>query len=460
MSFKFKLPELGEGLSEGVISAWQVKEGDEVKTDQTLVEIENDKSVVDLPSPVSGTVKSLKFKEGDTVEVGQVIIDIDDGSPDEPDASDEAPAADAAAAAEPEAPSAPAPAAPAPAAPAAPASPAPTAAAPAAEPAAAPADARPEGAPVLAMPSVRLYAREHGVDLSTVVPTGAHGHVLRADVDAVFGHRAEPADAGSAPAVAASAEPHPEAAAAPTDEVSVTPTYDGSGERRTPFSGIRKATANAVTKAHEIPPVTFFAEVEISALLAHRKTYKQLAVERDIHLTPLAYIVKALVAVLKQFPDLNTRLDLDAGEIVYRDRIDVGIATDTDRGLFVPVVRDADRLSLFEVAQRIAENTEKAKAGKLGPNDMGDGSITISNLGSVGGGWFTPILNAPETSILGVGRAKPGPVVNDEGELEVGQLLQLSFTTDHRVIDGAKAQQALNLLTAVLHDPARLLVEA
>ncbi|MCD7101807.1 dihydrolipoamide acetyltransferase family protein [Pseudoclavibacter sp. 13-3] len=443
MSFKFKLPELGEGLSEGVISAWQVKEGDEVKADQTLVEIENDKSVVDLPSPVSGTVKSLKFKEGDTVEVGQVIIDIDDGSPDEPD---EAPAPDAAAPADPAAPSAPAPAAPTPAAPASPA------------PAAAP--TRPEGTPVLAMPSVRLYAREHGVDLTSVVPTGAHGHVLRADVDAVFGHRAEPADAASAPAVTSSAEPHPEAAAAPAEEVGVTSAHDGSGERREPFAGIRKATANAVTRAHEIPPVTFFAEVEISALLAHRKAYKGLAAERDIHLTPLAYIVKALVAVLKQFPVLNTRLDLDAGEVVYRERIDVGIATDTDRGLFVPVVRDADRLSLFEVAQRIAENTEKAKAGKLGPSDMGDGSITISNLGSVGGGWFTPILNAPETSILGVGRAKPGPVVNDEGELEVGQLLQLSFTTDHRVIDGAQAQQALNLLTAVLHDPARLLVEA
>ncbi|GEK28443.1 2-oxo acid dehydrogenase subunit E2 [Furfurilactobacillus siliginis] len=444
MSYKFKLPELGEGMAEGEIAAWDVKEGDKIEEDATLVEIQNDKSVSELPSPVAGTVKKIYMQAGETAKIGDVLVEIDDGSADTPD--DAAPAAEAAPA--PEAPAAtPAPeAAPAPVAAAAPAAPA--------------ANANPvlsnPNKLVLAMPSVRQYARDNGVDITVVAPSGKHGQVLKTDVDAAKGGAAAVA-AGAPAAAATTAAPVADSAAAPIKPfVSATPDL----ETREPMSMTRKAIAKAmVTSKHTAPHVTSFDDVDVTALMANRKKYKQAAADRDIHLTFLPYIAKALVAVLKDFPTLNASIDDSTQEIVYKHYYNIGIATDTDHGLYVPNVKNADSKGMFAIAKEITENTTKAQENKLSAAEMSGGSITISNVGSIGGGWFTPVINYPEVAILGVGKIAKEPIVNEDGEIVVGNMLKLSLSYDHRLIDGATAQRALNELKQLLHDPDMLLME-
>lgn len=458
MAFTFTMPELGEGLAEGTISSWHVKEGETVAEDDTLVEIENDKSVSELPSPVAGTVTKLGAKEGETVTVGQMLVVIDDGSPDEPAGDSASGSQSAEKQDEDMAPTGPAGASqPAGAAPAGGSAQA-AAKAPAEDSATTPAPTEPPlaaaaepAARVLAMPSVRRYAREKGVDIQAVTPTGSHGHVLRADIDklAGAGQTTEPTASGT-PATATQA-----AAATPA-----APVAPREGDRREPFSGIHAATARAMaTSQATIPPVTLFGEVEVTKLLALRQAYKERAADRDIHLTLLPFIVKALVAALKEFPALNSSLDMDAGEQVFHSAYNVGIATNTERGLYAPVIKDADAKNLFQIAQEIGLNTETAQAGKLTAEQMSGASITLSNLGSANGGYFTPIVNAPQVAILGVGRAVPGPYVTKKGKLKVGQMLKLSLSVDHRVIDGVAGQQVLNLLVELLHDPNLLLME-
>lgn len=438
MAYTFKLPELGEGMAEGEISSWLVKEGDAVKEDDTLVEIQNDKSVSELPSPVSGTISKIVAQEGDTVEIGDPLIVIDDGSDTPADLSKGGEEDDAAPAEE---------AAPAPAeAPAAPA-----------EPAAAPTGVPVASDPnklVMAMPSVRQYARDKGVDITQVAPTGNHGQVLKADIDN-FNGAAAPAATASATTDAA-----PAGKAAAGQAIKPWNADNPDLETREPMSPMRKIIAKSMRTSKDIAPhVTSFDEVEVSALMANRKKYKQAAADRDIHLTFLPYIVKALVAVMKKFPELNASIDDTTQEIVYKHYYNIGIATNTDDGLYVPNIKAADSKGMFEIAKEITENTQAAYDNKLSPASMAGGSITISNVGSIGGGWFTPVINQPEVAILGVGRIEKAPYVNEDGDIAVGRMLKLSLSYDHRLIDGALAQNALNELKALLHDPEMLLME-
>lgn len=441
MAYKFKLPELGEGMAEGEIASWLVKPGDKVKEDDPLVEIQNDKSVQELPSPVAGTVKSIDKNEGDTAEVGDVLITIDDGSPDTPDDAAPAPAKEEAAPApEPAKEAAPAPAA------------APAAAAPA--PAGNPTPSDPNKL-VKAMPSVRQYARDKGVDITAVPATGNHGQVVKADIDSFNPAAAPVAQAPAAPAAEAAA---PKAAGGPIKPYkSAQPDL----ETREPMSMMRKIIAKSMRESKDIAPhVTSFDDVEVSALMANRKRYKEIAKDRDIHLTFLPYIVKALVAVMKQYPEFNASIDDTTQEIVYKDYFNVGIATNTDDGLYVPNIKNADAKGMFEIAKEITENTQAAYDNKLSADKMSGGSITISNVGSIGGGWFTPVINQPEVAILGVGKIAKEPYVDPEdGEIKVGNMLKLSLSYDHRLIDGALAQNALNLMNKLLHDPDMLLME-
>ncbi len=445
MAYKFKLPEMGEGITEGEIATWDVKVGDTVKEDDPLVEIQNDKSVQEMPSPVAGTIKSIEKQEGETAEKGDVLVVIDDGSPDEPD--DAAPAA---APAKEEA-------APAPAkeeAPAAAAAPAP-AAAPAAV-TAAPAASN-LNAIVKAMPSVRQYARDKGVDITAVPATGNHGQITKADID-----NFNPAAAPAAPAAAATAAaPAGEAKAAAGQAIKPWKSDQPDLETREPMSPMRKIIAKSMRTSKDIAPhVTSFDDVEVSALMANRKKYKQAAADQDIHLTFLPYIVKALVAVMKKYPEFNASIDDTTQEIVYKHYFNVGIATNTDHGLYVPNIKNADSKGMFEIAKEITENTQATYDNKLGPDTMKGGSITISNVGSIGGGWFTPVINQPEVAILGVGKIAKEPYVDPEdGEIKVGNMLKLSLSYDHRLIDGALAQNALNYMNQLLHDPAMLLME-
>ncbi|MCI1893427.1 MAG: dihydrolipoyllysine-residue acetyltransferase [Lactobacillus sp.] len=443
--YEFKLPDIGEGIAEGEIVKWHVKVGDHVEEDDTLLEVQNDKSVEEIPSPVTGTVTNILVAEGETATVGQTLIELD------------APGHNTSVAAAPVAtPAAPAPAtqvAPAPAAPAAPVA--------AVDP----------NREILAMPSVRQYARQQGVDLSQVPGTGNRGRILKADIDAFKAAQAAPLAAASpqaaqaAPLAAASpqAAPAPAAKPAPAKPVvaSYVPAADVAAlETREKMTPTRKAIAKAMlaSKARS-PHVTSFDDVEVSKLMTHRKAYKQIAADKGIKLTFLPYIVKALVTILRDFPALNASIDDSTDEIVYKHYFNVGIATNTEHGLYVPVIKDADRKSVFQIAKEISENAQKAYDQKLRPNEMTGGSMTISNVGSIGGGWFTPVINQPEVAILGVGKIAKEPWVNPEGEIVVGNMLKLSLSYDHRLIDGALAQNVLNELKTLLADPDLLLME-
>lgn len=411
MAFKFKLPELGEGMAEGEVASWLVKEGDQIKEDDSLVEIQNDKSVSELPSPVSGTIKKIVAQEGDTVEIGDVLVEIDDGSPDTADEPSTTPTA--------------------------------------AQESAAPTTAAPTGSAnqdYLAMPSVRQYARDQKVDLSQVTPTGKHGQITKADVEHFQGTNNAPKAADATPS---------KPAAAPAYQAE-----EPEKETREKMSMTRKAIAKAMLNSKQTAPhVTSFDQVEVTALMANRKKYKAVAAEKGIKLTFLPYLVKALVSVLKEFPEFNASIDSSTNEIIYKHYYNIGIATNTDHGLYVPNIKNADSKGMFEIAKEITENTQAAYDNKLSAQSMRGGSITISNVGSIGGGWFTPVINQPEVAILGMGKIAKEPYVAEDGSIKVGNMLKLSMSYDHRLIDGALAQRALNKLNELLHDPEMLLME-
>ena len=224
---------------------------------------------------------------------------------------------------------------------------------------------------------------------------------------------------------------------------------------------MRKAIAKAMeTSKYTAPDVTLFKNVEVSKLWAHRKKFKGIAAERDTKLTFLPYAVKAIVAAAKKYPMLNASVDDNAHEFLVKHFYNVGIATDTEQGLFVPVIHGADSKSMFDIADEINEKAELAHAGKLKPDDMSNGTITISNIGSARGEFFTPIINYPEVAILGFGSIVQEPVVDENGELAVGRVLKLSLTFDHRIVDGMTGQKFLNEISRLLADPELLLMES
>ena len=424
MSFQFKLPDIGEGIHEGEIVKWFVKPGDKVQEDDVLCEVQNDKSVVEIPSPVEGTVLEVLVDEGTVATVGQVLITFDaPGYEDlkfKGDEEEEAPKQEEAA----------------------PAAPQETAA-----PAAAANSEVDLNRRVIAMPSVRKYAREKGVDIRLVFGTGDNGRVLKSDIDAFVN--------GGAPAASVA-----ETRAAET-ALAAAPIPEGDfPETREKLGPIRKVIAKAmVNSKHTAPHVTLMDEVDVTKLVAHRKKFKPIAAEKGIKLTFLPYVVKALTSALREFPALNTSLDDEAQEIIHKHYYNIGIAADTDRGLLVPVVKHADRKSVFAISNEINELAEKARDGKLAPNEMKGASCTISNIGSAGGQWFTPVINHPEVAILGIGRIAQKPIVRD-GEIVAAPVLALSLSFDHRIIDGATGQKALNHIKTLLSDPELLLMEA
>ena len=445
MAFQFKMPDIGEGIAEGEIVKIDIKVGDTIQEDDILFEVQNDKSVEEIPSPVSGKVLEVRVQEGTVARVGDIIVVIDDGSG--PVEAAPAPAAPEAAPAAVEAPVAPA-AAPTPAAPAAPA-----------QATGVPAASNPDKL-VLAMPSVRQYAREKGVDITLVVPTGKGGRVTREDIDNFGGAPVAAAAPAASPVVEAAVASEP---AAPAAKAEPAKPFVGSAEReeRVKLTPMRKAISKAmVNSKHTAPHVTLHDQVEVSKLWDHRKKFKDVAAAQGTKLTFLPYVVKALAVAMKKYPVLNASIDDATQEIVYKNYINIGIATDTDLGLFVPNIKDANTKSMFGIADEINALAAKAHEGKLTATDMGQGTITISNIGSVGGGWFTPVINYPEVAILGVGTIVREPVINENDEIVIGRNMKLSLSFDHRIVDGATAQKAMNELKRLLADPELLLMEA
>ncbi|HZG70884.1 MAG TPA: dihydrolipoamide acetyltransferase family protein [Chondromyces sp.] len=448
MAFEFRLPDIGEGIHEGEIVKWFVKPGDKVQEDDVLCEVQNDKAVVEIPSPVAGTVEEVLVEEGTVAVVGDVLIKFDapgyedlqfkgdHGNEGEAkteaqvqstlESGQEVEKAEAAA-------------------------PQPAGATGAgAQPQA---DVDPDRR-IVAMPSVRKYAREKGVDIRMVAGTGKNGRIVKEDIDTFLA-------GGTAPAAAPVTEDKAPAAEAPKAAAAAVPVPEGEfPETREKMSGIRKAIAKAmVNSKHTAPHVTLMDEIDVTKLWAHRKKFKEVAAEKGIKLTFLPYVVKALTSALREFPVLNTSIDDEAGEIIQKHYYNIGIAADTDKGLLVPVVKNADRKSMFSISNEINELAGKAREGKLAPAEMKGASCTITNIGSAGGQWFTPVINHPEVAILGIGRISQKPVVKN-GEIVAAPVLALSLSFDHRIIDGATAQNALNHIKRLLNDPELLLMEA
>jgi pyruvate dehydrogenase E2 component (dihydrolipoamide acetyltransferase) len=366
VSYAFKLPDLGEGLTEGEIARWLVAEGDEIAEDQPLVEIQTDKTTVEIPSPAAGTVRQIFVAEGDVVPVGTVLVVI--GGGEEATADDTsnsllqaAPAARVGTPPEP-------------------------------------------GARVQATPLVRRIAAELGVDVAAVTPTGPGGRVTEADVRAA---------AGASNSLLQAAGPE---RAGPAQQ----PSSEG---RREKVRGVRRQIVEHLTRAHEVPAVTFVEEADFTGV-----DLRQL----------LPLVLQATALELKAFPELNARLEGD--EIAYLERYDLGIAVQTEQGLVVPVVRGCDTRPLDELRAEIDELADKARAGTLAPEELRGSTFTVTSAGKLAGVLVTPLVNSPEVGILGVHRIGPRAVVRD-GEIVVRTVGNVSVTFDHRVVDGARAAE-------------------
>ena len=404
---EFKLPDLGEGMTEAEVDRWLVKEGDTIAEDDPLVEVITDKASAEIPSPFEGVIERIHVQAGEVVAVGTALVTIADGT------SGPTPSAAAGDSVR-QAPPPPPP-----------------------QRVAAPSPAQTAGngsqvARVKAMPPVRKLARELGIDLTTVRGSGPEGRILRRDI--------EEASGGGAPAPAVS-EPA------------------ASAGRREALRGVRRRIAERMSNAHRIiPPVTHVEECDVTELDATRR----LANERDpdaTRLTFLPFIVKAVVAGLRDYPALNSSLDEEAQEIVFHDTFDIGVAVDTPAGLTVPVVKNADKKRLREIAGDIDRLARAAREGSLQTSDLRGGTFTVTSPGPFGGLMATPIVMWPQSAILGVHRAIDRPVVRD-GQVVIRKVMNLSVTFDHRILDGMTAARFVLDVVRLLEHPAVLAIES
>ncbi|MDY6817522.1 MAG: dihydrolipoamide acetyltransferase family protein [Halobacteriales archaeon] len=495
MPREFKLPDVGEGVAEGEIVSWLVEVGDTVTEDQPVAEVETDKAIVEVPSPVDGTVKEIRAEAGEVVPVGEVIIVFDvEGETVEPtpepsvEADDPAEESAAEAPAEPDEPTA--------------------------------------GGRVFASPGVRRLARELDINLGDIEGTGPGGRITESDVRAA-------AESTPEPATAAEEEPEPvaETETAPTSTTTATepagrertlatpatrglareldvdindvpaveerdgeafvtadavreyaqareaeptatdetagaaghPTpatgHPSGDEERIPYRGIRRTIGEHMTESVDtIPHVTHHDLLDVEELVATRNELKARAEERDITLTYLPFVMKAVVAGLKEYPYLNASLDMEAEEIVLKNDYHIGFAAATDDGLLVPVIDHVDRKGILQLASEIAELAQKARDRTITREEMQGSTFTITNYGAIGGEYGTPIINHPEVAILGTGAIEERPMVVD-GDVVARHTMPVSLSFDHRVLDGAMAGQFTNHVAEYLEDPRLLLLE-
>ena len=474
---EFKVPELGENVATGDVTRVLVNVGDTIKQEQPVLELETDKATIEVPSSVAGVVKEIKVKRGDKVKVGAVILTVDSPSSNGGGAAS-APAAAAEAAPAPSAPAAkpapegkpapepaPAPAqaqAPPPAAPAAqtPAQPKvvsmPFRSAEAPAPVAAPAPSpRADGRAAPASPAVRRLAREIGVNINEVQGTGPSGRISQDDVKE-HARRI----LSSVPSTMLGAGGAAGAGAVLARPGRQLPDFQKWGAiERQPWTNIRRATAEHLSYAWTtIPHVTQFDKADVTALEELRQRHKERVAQAGGQLTVTAMLVKILATAVTKFPQFNASIDLERGEIVYKKYVNIGVAVDTDRGLLVPVIRDADHKNITQIAIDVKQAAAKARERKLALDEMSGGGISISNLGGIGGTYFTPIVNWPEVAILGVSRGVTEPVWkpstgSGQGEFVPREMLPLSLSYDHRVIDGADAMRFLRWVVEAIEQP-------
>jgi len=433
MAVEFRLPDIGEGVVEGEIVRWLIAEGDTLREDQPMVEVMTDKATVEIPSPKAGRVARLMVPAGQVCAVGQVMVVIDTEGAKAGHAAGPAAPAHAAAAAAPAAVHAPA---------------ASAAAAPASGP------ARP-GGKVLATPATRHLARNLGVDLRAVAGSGPGGRVEKSDVQAAAAPKAAPVKAAPAPAAA----PAPKAAPAAPARPPAPEVASQAGDERIQFRGVRRKIAdNLLRSKQSAAHFTYVEECDVTELVALRARAKQRAAERGIKLSFLPFIIKAVVSGLKKYPIVNSTLDVERDEIVVRKSYHIGVAAATDSGLIVPVVKNADRLSLFDIAGSLDPLAERVRTGKASRDELTGSTFTISSLGALGGVLATPIINFPEVAILGVHKIRETPAVRD-GQIVIRQIMNLSISLDHRIVDGYEGAKFLQHVVGLLEDPTLMFME-
>ena len=419
MAIEITVPTLGESVADATVARWIKTTGDAVAADEPVVELETDKVTLEVPAPAAGTLGEILAAEGATVEVGASLAMLNEGA---------APAAPA-----PEAPAKPAPAKSTPASPA-PATPAPVPAAPAAASAAA-------GMPL--SPAVRRLVEENNLNPAAIRGTGVDGRLTKADVLAHM----KGAPAASAPA-AAPAQQMPRQQPRPED---------AAREERVPMSKLRQVIASRLKAAQNTAAMlTTFNEVDMTALMALRSTYRQeFEAAYGTRLGFMGMFVLASIKALQEFPAVNA--EIDGTDIIYKNYYNIGVAVGTPQGLVVPVVRDAGGLGLAEIETRIADFGDRARNGKITPDDMAGGSFTISNGGVYGSLMSTPILNPPQSGILGMHKIEKRPVVVDDA-IVIRPMMYLALSYDHRIIDGREAVSFLARIKELVEDPRRIVL--
>lgn len=426
MRYIFKFPDIGEGLEEGVIVQWHVDKGQKVKMGESLVTMETDKVVTEIPSPRDGVIAARYGSEGETIRVGAALVEIELNADevgiaqieDKPKAESveeegagvvgtlEVAGNDFVLTASKEGVSE-------------------------------EKESKTRQAKALATPVARAMAKEMGIDINLVRGTGPAQRVMKNDILNFSKQDSKPID--SKPIAS-----------------------DNLLEERLeiePLSQIRKTIAkNMIQSKHNAAHMTVFEEVEISELDRVRKKYKDYFKDENIRITYLAFIVKAVALALKKHKSLNAEMDMDKGVMIYKKYYNIGIAADTEKGLVVPVIKNADKLSIKEIALEIQTLSEKARDGKLSMDDMKDGTFTITSYGSIGGLFAVPVINYPQAGILGIGRISKQPIVKDD-KLDIGLMLPLSLSVDHRIADGGETSRFLNRVMSYLNEPVGLLID-
>lgn len=438
-----KLPELGEGVTEGELVKWLVKPGDAVKVDQSVAEIMTDKATVEVPSTMAGTVTELMFKVGEVVKVENVLLKLSGSGGTAQAAPIQTPVTSK---------------------PAPPTQNAPKMQQPAGATAAGPVMYPPVADfKVLATPSTRRLAREMNVDLNSMSGSGLAGRVTRDDV-----MKAKPPPAAPPPAAPppAAGTPAPstggQTSQAPGMQIP-KPAYQspaGSVEERVPLIGVRKKIAENLQKAKQIiPHFTLMDEADVTQLVGFRESLKQAAEKSGVKVTYLPFVMKALIATIREFPMLNASIDDAAGEIVYKKYFNLGFAADTPNGLLVPVIKNADQKSILDLSKEIVDLSTRARDGKLKLDEMKNATITITNIGSVGGTYATPIINHPEVVILGMYKISDKLVLEEGGKVGVRKVMNFTITCDHRLIDGAVAARVLKAFINRIQNPGVLMLD-
>jgi pyruvate dehydrogenase E2 component (dihydrolipoamide acetyltransferase) len=411
MSYEFRLPDIGEGLHEAEIIKWFVNVGDEVKADEDIVEVQTDKAVVQLSSPVGGKIVKLGANADEVIKVGDILVTIADDENSPANQLEQSEPANSR-------------------------TPQPTQHV-----------TNSKKHRVIAAPTVRKLARELGIDITLVSPTGKGGKVTREDLYSYQSQSSTTEESSS------------NEASAVESYISSTETTEKAEIKREPIKGLRKKIyENMVKVKNIIPQCTAMDEVEVTKLVEVRSQLQGYSKDKQVKLTYLPFIVKATAYALKANPIFNTKVDEERFEIIYNNQINIGIATATPDGLVVPVIKNADQKSILDIAEEIEELSTKARSKKLKSDQLSGGTFTISNTGGKGGWFATPIINYPEVAILGIHSIKKKPVVIND-EIAIGQMMGMSLTFDHRIIDGEPSGIFMTMIKEFLEHPERLLLE-